>query len=192
MTDARARDSVANATAPVGSEGQRLLRLVPGSLSTIAASVGTDKGTVSCWRNGSKVPSSQLRARLLSAHGIDPSSWDRRPEGSASAESPALPVAQADDSLTGLEMCKRQLVRLHRLVDDTGLTSAELLKVEHEIGAAIRTKESIEAKAEMLEVRIVREHPTWRAMEARITEALRPFPDAAQAVADALAEMESA
>lgn len=194
MTDTRARGSTTNAPAPVGSEGQRLMQLVPGSLSVIAASVGTDKGTVSCWRSGSKIPSAPLRARCLAAFGIEPASWDRRPTvGAGSAGSVSLPDPDpiAPDAISGLDMCKRQLIRLHRLVDDATLTAGEALKVEHEIGAAIRTKEGIEAKAELLEARIVREHPTWRNMERRIVEALRPFPDAAKAVVNVLGDMEA-
>lgn len=195
MTDTRARRTDANPAQTVGTEGQRLLQLVPGSLSTIASAVGTDKGTVSCWRSGSKIPSVPLRARLLAAYGIEPASWERRPTTGAGSAPVARERYDSDPpsgvAVTGLEMCKRQLVRLHRLVDDATLSAGEALKVEHEIGAAIRTKEGIEAKAELLEARIVLEHPTYRALVAGLVEALRPWPDAAQAVVNFLGELEA-
>ena len=188
MTDARARDNDSDALPDVRNEGQRAMRLVPGSLSSIASALGVDKGTVSRWRSGEKVPSPALRERIHAMHAIDPGAWDRRPGGQRSAPSSA--TESGERPATGLELCEAQLDRLHRLLGDD-LAPSEQLKVEQLINAAVKTKEGIEARAELLEARIVREHPVWRRIVAGLAEVLRPHPDAAEAVASFLADIEA-
>jgi hypothetical protein len=60
------------------------------------------------------------------------------------------------------------------------------------LGKMLALRARLEEKGELLEARIVREHPTYRRMVQAILDALRPFPAAAEAVALALAEIEEA
>jgi hypothetical protein len=50
----------------------------------------------------------------------------------------------------------------------------------------IALKCRMERDRDLLEDRVVREHPKWLATKDAILEALKPYPDAAKAVAEAL------
>jgi hypothetical protein len=77
-------------------------------------------------------------------------------------------------------------------VDNRALSESERLKAEQLLNAAIKTRRDIETRNEMLESRIVVEHPKWRTILRGAPEVLRPFPAAAEAFAAFLAEVEEA
>lgn len=194
MTDARARGnaggSLPEQTTP-RSEGQRLLRLVPGSLSAIAAKVGADKGTVSRWRSGQKVPADGLRARLQVACGIDPAAWDRRPMGYGPP--PAEVQEQAPDSKLGTTLEETlwamSLIKTQLSAGDLSSSDRKSLTDNYTKLLAVRGRE--EARVEGFEARVVRDHPMWRSIVRGLPDVLRPWPDAATAVLAWLAELEA-
>jgi transcriptional regulator with XRE-family HTH domain len=194
MTDARARGNAATPlpeqTTP-RSEGQRLLRLVPGSLSAIATKVGADKGTVSRWRSGEKVPAEGLRLRLQTECGIDPAAWDRRPLGygpPVPEPSAAPPDSQLgttlEETLWAMALIKKQLS-----VGDLTSSDRKSLTDNYTKLLAVRGRE--EARVEGFEARVVRDHPMWRSIVRGLPDVLRPWPDAATAVLAWLGELEA-
>lgn len=190
MKDARARDNVASSLSPPRTEGQRALRLQPGSLSSIAAKIGVDKGTVSRWRSGEKIPDSARRARLHSLFGIAPEAWDRGPLG-AEPTPVAMSAIETDRPSTSREITEARLNRLHKALE-LNPSLPDYIKIESQIGDAAKELRMIESAAEMMEARIVREHPRWREIVRGLPDVLRPYPQAAEAVAAFLAGFEDA
>ncbi len=190
--DARARDNAATALPECRTEGQRALRLVPGSLSTIAGAVGVDKGTISRWRSGDKLPNGPMRARLHALYAIAPDAWDRSPLGAGkpATSEPGAGAAGAErlstleETLAVIDQLKTQLTE--------PLAPGERKGTLDNLGKMLALRARLEEKGELMEARIVREHPRWRDIMRGLPDVLRPWPAAAEAVASWLAEMEEA
>ena len=193
MNDARARAGDVGTVGTVGTEGQRRLRIVPYSLSVIAGAVGTDKGTVSCWRNGSKIPSPPLRARLHSTYGIEPVAWDRVPLGSelTHREAPSATVGtSASATRSSLDETLDALEQVKDLLADPTIAANERKGLLDNLSKLLALRSRLEEKAELLESRIVREHPRWVEIRRGLPDILRPYPQAAEAVAAWLTDLE--
>lgn len=190
MTDARARD---NDVAPLQgprTEGQRALQLVPGSLSVIAGTIGVDKGTVSRWRAGEKLPTPAARSKLHAAYAIEPSAWDRAPLG-ASKTAPAREAATSDvGTRSTLDETLDAIDQVKTLLSDATIAASERKGLLDNLSKLLALRSRLEEKAELLEARIVREHPRWIAIRRGLADVLRPHPQAAEAVASWLADLE--
>lgn len=192
------RESADKSKAPVipQTEGQRLLLLVQGSLKTIADAVGArSKQTVLDWRNGRKVPDEGFRRKLEKAYGIPVRSWLLPPEGTDGGDAPVIqakappaasskPDTTLGETLALIEATKAQLAA-------RGLQPQERAKLNDTLAKLLALRARLERDVEALEDRIVREHPQWARIRATITSALKPYPEAAKAVAEALAGLDS-
>ena len=189
MTDARARD---NDVAPLQgprTEGQRALQLVPGSLSTIAGTIGVDKGTVSRWRNGEKLPTSAARSKLHAAYAIEPSAWDRAPLGAVAPKVPARSEAAADVAARStLDETLDAIDQVKTLLGDGSIAASERKGLLDNLSKLLALRSRLEEKAELLEARIVREHPRWVAIRRGLPDVLRHYPQFAEAVVTCLAD----
>lgn len=192
--DARARvdassPSTSSSTEPQ-TEGQRALRLVPGSLSEIAEKLGTDKSTVGFWRSGQRTPKPAARERIQVVFGIAPEAWDRRPVG-ASNVTRAAPKPRGETSREStLETTLWMIGELRSQLEEEDLPPSERRGLTDNMTKLLALRGRLEEKGELLESRIVLEHPTWKRIEGALVEALRPFPEAAEAVAAALGDLE--
>jgi hypothetical protein len=65
---------------------------------------------------------------------------------------------------------------------------SELARIRDTKTKALALKARIEAADALFEASAVAKHPAWRRLRGAILEALRPFPDAARAVAEAIQE----
>ncbi len=193
MHDARARDNGVAPLPAVRTEGQRALRLVPGSLSAIAGAVGVDKGTISRWRSGEKLPNGPMRQRLHALYAIAPESWDRRPHG-AEVERPKAPDAASDETAPAsvLDETLALIRELKAQLEGGDLSPSERKGITDNLGKMLALRARLEEKGELMEARIVREHPRWRDIVRGLPDVLRPFPAAAEAVAAWLADLEEA
>jgi hypothetical protein len=85
-------------------------------------------------------------------------------------------------------------IRAARSRPDVGAT--ELARLMASEGTLIERIARLEAQRraeiELLESRIVREHPAWQRLRDAVLDALRPFPDAARAVLTAVQSIEAA
>lgn len=185
------------ATAP-RTEGQRLLLAVTGSQAEIAATLDVAKSAVGFWRRGAKTPGPAARAKLKAAYGIDPRTWEQPPGARATAPAttsdakapPKPPRAPRAKIVTTLDEAQEQFEILRELQEDPDLMSSEKVRLADSIGKILAIKARLERDKELLEDRIVREHPMWAVrIKPTILAALKPYPDAMQAVADALAEI---
>lgn len=173
----------APSTAPT-SEGQRLLITRPESLSDIAKRVGCSKALVGYWRAGERLPNHEHRLALASVYAVPAESWDRAPGTTA----PEQVEDDASDRST-LEAVDGQIVALYRLQRTGGLSAPARLKLADTLGKLLALKARLERDRELLEDRVVRDHPLWKRMRETLVEVLRPYPDAARAAAVALQQL---
>lgn len=175
------------------SEGQRLLQAVDASHADIAVAVGATKQAVSYWRRGSKTPDLAKRMRLHELYGIEASAWERPPaSGPAStASSPSLPsLPPRSGTETTLQECEAQLAHLHALMS-AALVPSERVRLADVYGKQLALKARLEREQELVEDRLVREHPAWKRIRDSLLAALRPWPDAAKAVAQTLERLDA-
>ncbi|MBZ0120873.1 MAG: hypothetical protein K8H88_28015 [Sandaracinaceae bacterium] len=176
----------------VRSEGQRLLQAVPASHAEIAAALGTTKQAVSYWRRGNKTPDLANRLVLRDRYGIAPDAWEQLPStaaaGAPAAAAPPMPVRTGSE--TTLDEVELQLAQLHQ-IQAGSLIASERVRLADAVGKLLALKARLERERELIEDRIVREHPVWKRIRERLTATLRPFPDAARAVAQALEELDA-
>lgn len=174
----------------VTNEGQRLLLALKAKRAEVADACGVSGPLVSQWKSGSKRPTGAARRALADTYGIDPGAWDRAP-GTTGASSlpagskapPALPADGCKPTTLGEVVEQLELLRAMRSED---LVHSERLKLEDTIQKVSALKARLEREAELFEDRAVKAAPFWRRVRAKIAEALKPYPDAARAVAEAL------
>lgn len=163
---------------------------VPGTLTEIGDNVGCrSPQTVLDWRNGAKKPHRMFRAAIRDAYQIPIDAWDRVPEGSDA------PTHLTDASTTGaalgntpnsVEHAQQLLNMMRSARNDPGMLTSERLKLAESEAKLLALRHRFERDAELLEDRIVREHPSWTRLKAALIEALLQHPQAARAVADVL------
>lgn len=164
---------------------------VPASLAVIAAAVQGSKQAVSFWRTGKKKPGPEARAKLEAAYGIPAISWGQRPSGRASSAPPAAAEVTdepaAPSTMEGVEALLK-LIRADRGRD--GILASERVKLADAETRLLSLKHRLEKEAELLEDRIVKQHPMWARIQAAVGDTLVRFPEAALAVAAKLRELE--
>ena len=183
------------------TEGERRLRAVDESTSQVAARLGKSKQTVSCWRRGTKLPSPASRALLEEAYGIERTAWDRTPAKvkakTAKAKAPKEPPAKAappppprPESPTLLQEVEWELAVLRQLSEDKDLSASVRARLSDSRTKLISLRARLEREQELVEDRLVREHPMW----LRIREVLEDFvkrlkPEDAREMRAAIAEL---
>lgn len=180
------------------TEGSRRMAALPGSLRELAAQVGCSAQTIANWRRGTKVPDEHYRALIQTAWGIQVQAWAVAPHTAlANAdELPAPPNGHAPDDEDGplpttLERCLEQLTALRRMSRDVRLLPRERLKYADTEAKWLQMRIRLEEKQELLEDRLVREHPAWQMFKRRLLKALKSHKEAALAVAAELSEIDN-
>ena len=196
--------SASTAVAPVDplacvprTEGQRLLQLVPGTLNAIAAKVQASKPAVSTWRIGTRTPDIGARRRLWAAFEIPIEAWECLP-GSLEVDDAELDGDQGDEDedddeeggaaheQSVLDHANRRLRILSKQIGKKGLTTRERIMLDDAYGKAVAARAKFLREQELLEDRIIREHPKWRALKAVIIAALVKHPAVAREVEAAI------
>jgi transcriptional regulator with XRE-family HTH domain len=197
-TSTRSRVSTVDTiTATFDTEGSRLMTELPGSLRELAGQVGCSAQTIANWRSGSKVPDSHYRALIHTAWGIPPEAWSVSPHTALANDGSQQQAATnghatVDDALPStLDRCLEQLAALRRDSLKPGLLPGDRARIAGIEAKWLAMRISLERAQELLEARIVLEHPRWRMLERAVAKALAPYPDAAKAVAAVLSEFDS-
>lgn len=185
------------------SEGHRLLTCAPGSLAAVAAATGFSKQVVGAWRQGKKAPGPEARAKLKVALGIPIEAWGQRPAGGrASSAPPARPPAKASagdqveeqpTTMEGVEALLR-VIRAARAPKPDGkgeLLASEQVKLADAETRLLALRHRLEKEAELLEDRIVKQHPMWARMKVALGDTLVRWPEAARAVMAVLREFDA-
>lgn len=171
----------------------------------IASALGRSKPTVGRWISGERKPDEEDRKRIHEAFGIEPEAWDRSPKKAAPSApvspdptpAPAAPLAPSPpfdpsnpEALFGsvLAMASRLQDQIdHELRDleadrEKGTaTPAERTRRIREMTSAVKTLAEVTGQLDL--GRAILKLPIWKRIEAEIFEGLRPFPDAAAALA---------
>lgn len=183
----------------VRSEGQRLLMAAPGSTSEVGNNIGVTRQAVADWRCGNKVPNAASRAALWSAYQIPAQAWVRMPDdgsepaptnGHPPAPAPAAQLTeQASSTLsspTTLEETDRLLASIRLHASDKQLMPNDRVRLADAEGKILSLRHRMQRDTDLLEDRIIREHPAWQRVRGEIARVLARHPQAADEVADAL------
>lgn len=198
------------------NRGQQLLISTGLSLSKIANGLQCSAPTVSGWRNGETLPQKRYRAKLEAVYAIPRASWDQPPDNVAppvdeepGEAPPAMTPAQATDApiqpaqsnlppyppppknASTLDNALHSLACLRHDLKHRPMTAAARSKVRADEIRAINLIAKLEEREELSESKYVDKHPRWIELRTRILAALEPYPEAAQAVIDALSEDET-
>lgn len=189
----------------IATEGQRLLARVPGSLASIAEAVGVAKNTVSCWRRGTKIPTAPARAALRDRYGIDPRAWESSPArgrvdltiGAPPLEPDEDPedaeLEEADDLPEGATTLDEVIAHagwLRKARHQRGLSASERTKRATTYTQTLRLKHELEEASRSLSDRYWASD-VGQAFARTLLAAVKPFPAAAKAVADAVEAAQS-
>jgi hypothetical protein len=108
-----------------------------------------------------------------------------------STQPAAEPTPQATSaSPSTIEDVERLLGSIRSQLARDGLQSSEHVKLTATMTSLLSLKHRLQKDGESQEDGIVRQHPMWRRIRAVLVDALLPFPEAAQAVAAKLAEID--
>jgi hypothetical protein len=166
------------------TEGQRRLLDQRGSEAELAAQVGCGVAVVGHWRRGRRTPGEAHRHKLELLLGIPRRSWDVAPGAEVTQETPA-PAVDADDDGT-LAIAKAQIDSILKELKSEGLTDDGGRRLRDTLAKLLALRARLERDRDLLEDRVVREHPAWARTRAAILRALKPYPEAASAVSQAL------
>lgn len=176
------------------TEGSKLLAATGLDHAAIAAALGVSRAAVTQWLSGDKRPAHGRRAAIEQLYGVPPAAWD------AELSEPVLGPAQAKTDpcacSTGFHAEARLRDQLERLdairtaaADDATMPPQARLRLEATTTRCIELLAKLTGEGqEVSEARILR-LPAWRRIQDAIIAALRPYPDAAVAVAKALKEL---
>jgi hypothetical protein len=171
------------------------LQRVPGTLNAIAAKVQASKPAVSTWRLGTRTPDISARRRLWAAFEIPIEAWESVP-GALEVDGAELDGDQGDEEdddedgdaheQSVLDHANRRLRILSKQIDKKGLTTRERIMLDDAYGKAVAARAKFLREQELLEDRIIREHPKWRALKATIIATLVKHPAVAREVEAAI------
>ncbi len=191
------------------SEGALQLGRLGLSDADLGARVGCKREQIAYWRLGSRVPAPASRAKLRAVLGIPEDAWDRYPKAGAKGAAPRAPAAPTTSSSTPLDYppvppaappgdsVAAKSKRLEQLVNagidmleqDAGLTSVERFRLQSECQKLLDKLGRLTGESQVIgESRLVR-LPAFRRAVDEIVRALRPWPAAQVAAADALAAL---
>lgn len=185
---------MARATRNAG--GVALARLGKTS-AEIGAEVGRSKMAVGRWISGERRPSPPDRERMHAIYKIETSLWDEKPAKRPPKPAPAAPSVVAE-TLDDVGVVGGAIASARALQEELNLEIASL-QVDREAGSATpaeRTRRMRELGALTMQLaeitgqldlgRVILKLPMWKRLETEMLEALKPFPDAAKAVAERL------
>jgi len=182
------------------SEGQRLLCEVKQSLGEIAYNCGVTKQAVAEWKLGRKSPGSTSRAALWSAYEIPAPTWARMPSDPNAPEhasSTRTVVAHVEPVVTNgnghpasspssLDQAGQLLAKIRSAASAGDLLPTDRVRLADSETKILALQHRMQKEVDLLEDRIVREHPTWRRIRETLSLVLSRHPIAAAEVADAL------
>lgn len=174
----------------ITNDGQRALLATGVRATEISRATGASKQSVSQWRLGHKIPSEAQRAKLQVLYGIDVSAWNLSP-GAKPRSRPTEPTSIDPATMSTIDEIHAHQRRVLELVDDPSFTPPMRMRLLDVYTRALSLKVKMDERRETLEDRAVRESAFWKRSKVAILLALKPYPDAARAVAMALAAVDT-
>jgi len=172
----------------IKSEGQRQLLEITGSEDGLAAQIGCSRAIVGHWRRGSRLPGVAARHKLELLFGIPRKAWGVQPGGEVpeAVKQTNISVDKLSTDGDTLDIARQQLCEVLEALRNPELTESAQLKLRDTAAKLLALRSRLERDRELLEDRIVREHPEWLRIKTAIIKALTPYPEAAAAVAEAI------
>ena len=181
-------------SADVRSEGQRLLiglLAQGGTIDSVAAAVGCSRSTVQNWRTGDLSPSPALAGRLFGAVGIPARTWGVLPGAAPGPLGEPLPPSPATSSTPStMADCLALHAVIRRARNAADLTPAERVKLTDTEARILALRHRLEREADMLEDRIVREHPKWQTLKHALVKVLAGCPRCSRLVLEELTRLD--
>lgn len=174
-----------------------MLRLLHHTGGEIGARIEATRQTVHCWRSGTKTPGPAMRTALEREFGIPAAAWERAPVDrparpptprQACPAAPSAPASRTQhrERPSTLDEVTQLLEELDEDASADGIMPSELARIRDTKTKALALKARIESQDALFEATAIIKHPSWRRLRGAILDALRPFPDAARAVAEAI------
>jgi transcriptional regulator with XRE-family HTH domain len=170
----------------VKTEGQRRLLQIIETEQNLAREIGCNPSAIGHWKRGRRTPNENQRHKIELLFGIPRRAWDIEP-GAAIPSVESTPGKILDD-LDTLEITKQQITAIREELESKSLTDAARAKLRDTLAKLLPLRARIERDQEMLEDRVVREHPAWLKLQQAILGALEKHPEALQDVLEALGE----
>ena len=104
------------------------------------------------------------------------------------ASRPDTKLATRDISADSIEEANDIIRRIRADMARGNLMPNEMNRLRDSEQRALAFRSKLEKERELLEDRVVRDHPAWKRLEKTIIAALRPYPEALRAVAQAIEE----
>jgi hypothetical protein len=157
----------------------------------MARKLGLTSVAVGDWKLGKRKPGPDQRRQLELVYQIAATTWDNV-VGVRAVPPPiplAAPVADGEPDLFAdvdavIANCRRGLAAGGLLPSEQAAWQERMLK-------ALATRQKMSNEADVREDKVVRYNPRWQTVRQRIAEALAPFPKAAAAVVEVLAELDA-
>jgi len=174
------------------TEGQRLFCLVEGTEVELADKIACASALIGHWRRGRRMPSDKQKKRLELLFGIPRRAWDigpgatiepkeKKPERSETLEAPSRSTEMDTLAITNM-----QIDEILESLEDESITDSAKAKLRDTLAKALALRTRLERDRELLEDRVIREHPGWVKLKKSILTALKPYPEATKAVIQAI------
>lgn len=198
------------------NNGQRLAVEAAISLGELANACGVSRPTAQRWKRGESVPREVHRISIQTAFGIGVEDWDAplpadfeitvpppkrtgRPKKTAKRQSKKLkptpppssykilPYPEAPDADAPIvENLRYSLACIRHDLEHRNPTTAARSKLRSDEARTLGLIAKLQREEELSEDRYVKQHPAFKAHCKRIVEAVKPCPDCARKVSDAL------
>lgn len=177
---------------------------LPVGPAEIARTATVSKQAASEWRQGTKSPGPVSRAALWNAYGIPAFTWARQPSGAElepdDDSEPPLGVAPGNDNddspptaaigsdaISGTDALIAKLRKTSAAAD---LLPADQIRLADSEAKLLALRHRMLRDQELLEDKIVRDHPAWQRIRRTLAEVLAKHPQAAADVAEALQRLD--
>lgn len=175
------------------SEGQRLFCLVEGTETELADKIACASALIGHWRRGKRIPSDKQKHRLELLFGIPRRAWDiapgaRVPEQKKKEVSEDNELISQANELDTLSITNLQIDEILNALKNDDLSDSAQAKLRDTLAKSLALRTRLERDRELLEDRIVREHPGWLKLKHLILNALKPYPTAVKSVIEAIGD----
>ena len=174
----------------IKSEGQRCLVELKLGPTHIAGDLGVNPATASRWLSGERQPKGSTLVKFHDLYGIDPELWRLEPGKVPAKPKPPRKREESEPKpQSDLDEVEDALKRVREMQGMPGLTPSEKARLMGEETKLLALRTRMRRDNELLEDRVVRDHPLWFRIKRVMTEVLAPWPEAAEAVIAGLEEI---
>ena len=177
------------------------LAAIDKSHADVSRELGVARATVGHWRSGKARPRQAAREKLRAAYGIAVDAWDQALDAAGEDDAPKSrdaaprgtlpapevpPYPECPPSPTPLQHARWSLACIAHDMQHRALPFSAVTKLRGEESRVLGLVAKLQQAEELSEDRYVREHAAWLELKRAILAALAPYPEASQAVLEAI------